>query len=80
MLRAVDTRYALRVAFESMDIGFAALEKSGTTLPDAVFARWGEPEDVGSAAALCCGDFPYMTGESLPVDGGLHIPSYEDPW
>lgn len=39
VLRAVDARYALGLVFESMDIGFAALEKTGTTLPDAVLER-----------------------------------------
>ncbi|HZQ60873.1 MAG TPA: 3-ketoacyl-ACP reductase [Casimicrobiaceae bacterium] len=36
--------------------------------------RWGEPEDVGRAAALlCAGELTYMTGEALHVDGGLHL-------
>ncbi len=36
--------------------------------------RWGEPEDVGRAvAALAGGDFPFVTGEAIHVDGGLHI-------
>lgn len=36
--------------------------------------RWGEPEDVANAVwALCSGLFGYTTGESIRVDGGLHI-------
>jgi len=36
--------------------------------------RWGRPEDVASAVhALCSGALPYMTGQSLNVDGGFHI-------
>lgn len=36
--------------------------------------RWGEPEDVAKAVtALCCGDFPYTTGQSIDVDGGFHL-------
>lgn len=36
--------------------------------------RWGEPDDVGKAtAALANGQFSYMTGEALHLDGGLHI-------
>ena len=36
--------------------------------------RWGLPEDVASAVyALCSGALPYMTGQSLDVDGGFHI-------
>lgn len=36
--------------------------------------RWGEPEDVASAVfALCSGGLPYVTGQSIDVDGGFHI-------
>lgn len=36
--------------------------------------RWGQPEDVAAAVyALCGGGLPYMTGQSLDVDGGFHI-------
>lgn len=36
--------------------------------------RWGRPEDIASAVwALCSGALPYMTGQSLDVDGGFHI-------
>jgi NAD(P)-dependent dehydrogenase (short-subunit alcohol dehydrogenase family) len=37
--------------------------------------RWGNPEDVGyAAAALASGRFGFSTGDSIHVDGGLHIP------
>ncbi|MBE6596472.1 MAG: 3-ketoacyl-ACP reductase [Ruminococcaceae bacterium] len=37
-------------------------------------SRWGTPEDISSAVfALCSGALPYMTGQSLDVDGGFHI-------
>lgn len=37
--------------------------------------RWGFPDDVGKAvAALAGGLFPYSTGETFMVDGGLTIP------
>ena len=37
-------------------------------------ARWGQPEDIAKAAfALCTGALPYMTGQSLDIDGGFHI-------
>ena len=37
-------------------------------------ARWGTPEDVAEAAwVLCSGALPYVTGQSLEVDGGFHI-------
>ena len=36
--------------------------------------RWGTPEDVaGAVVALCVGTLGYMTGESLILDGGMHI-------
>jgi NAD(P)-dependent dehydrogenase (short-subunit alcohol dehydrogenase family) len=37
-------------------------------------ARWGEPADVGRAAAMLArGELPFVTGEAIHVDGGLHI-------
>jgi NAD(P)-dependent dehydrogenase (short-subunit alcohol dehydrogenase family) len=39
--------------------------------------RWGQPEDVGrAAAALARGDFPYATGQVVNVDGGLMAPRF----
>ena len=36
--------------------------------------RWGEPEDIAKGVyALCSGLLPYVTGQSLDVDGGFHI-------
>ena len=36
--------------------------------------RWGQPEDIASAVlALCDGSLPYMTGQSINIDGGFHI-------
>ena len=36
--------------------------------------RWGQPNDVAKAVvALCDGTLGYMTGESLILDGGMHI-------
>lgn len=37
-------------------------------------ARWGEPDDVGRAVAvLASGELPFVTGDAVHVDGGLHI-------
>ena len=37
-------------------------------------ARWGKPEDIADAVfALCSGSLPYVTGQSLDVDGGFHL-------
>ena len=36
--------------------------------------RWGTPEDVAMAVlALSNGSLPYVTGQSIDVDGGFHI-------
>lgn len=36
--------------------------------------RWGEPEDIAdNVYALCSGALPYVTGQSIDVDGGFHI-------
>ena len=36
--------------------------------------RWGEPSDIGkAAAALASGAFDYSTGQVINVDGGFHI-------
>ncbi len=36
--------------------------------------RWGQPEDIAATTfALCNGSLPYITGQSVDVDGGFHI-------
>ena len=36
--------------------------------------RWGTPEDTAAAIwTLCSGALPYVTGQSINVDGGFHI-------
>jgi NAD(P)-dependent dehydrogenase (short-subunit alcohol dehydrogenase family) len=36
--------------------------------------RWGEPADVGrAAAALARGEIPYATGLTINIDGGMTI-------
>lgn len=36
--------------------------------------RWGKPEDIAAAVwTLCSGALPYVTGQSIDVDGGFHI-------
>lgn len=37
-------------------------------------ARWGQPEDIAAAVlVLSDGSLPYVTGQSIDVDGGFHI-------
>ncbi len=36
--------------------------------------RWGTPEDIAHAVwAICGGSLPYMTGQSVNIDGGFHL-------
>ena len=40
----------------------------------ALQRRWGEPGDIGKAAAMLVrGDLPYATGQVLKIDGGMTI-------
>jgi NAD(P)-dependent dehydrogenase (short-subunit alcohol dehydrogenase family) len=36
-------------------------------------SRWGTPEDVASAVLALCTGLPYVTGQSIDVDGGFHM-------
>jgi isocitrate/isopropylmalate dehydrogenase len=66
VLRAADRRFGLGLAFETMDIGWAAYHKTGTTLPDGVLdaARAAEGTMLGPISHL---DYP-------PRDqGGVNI-------
>lgn len=54
----------------------AVKEKYDNLIADGLvpLGRWGQPEDIAKAVvALCDGTFGYMTGESLILDGGMHI-------
>jgi NAD(P)-dependent dehydrogenase (short-subunit alcohol dehydrogenase family) len=45
--------------------------------------RWGTAEDVGrTVATLASGALPFVTGEVIHVDGGLHVPKspFESPF
>ena len=36
--------------------------------------RWGMPEDIANGVyVLCSGNLPYVTGQSIDIDGGFHI-------
>lgn len=53
-------------------------EKYDALIDDGLIplGRWGSPDDVARAVvALADGTFPYTTGTSLIVDGGMHIRS-----
>ncbi|MBI3587755.1 glucose 1-dehydrogenase [Candidatus Micrarchaeota archaeon] len=46
-------------------------ERQGEILKEIPLARFGKPGDVAKVvAALCTGEFSYVTGQTLVVDGG----------
>ena len=52
---------------------YDALFENGLALQN----RWGQPEDLGRAAAsLLRGDWSYSTGQVFTVDGGLSVPRF----
>jgi 3-oxoacyl-[acyl-carrier protein] reductase len=64
---------------QAIHTSYDRLVREGAVSP---VRRWGQPEDVGQVVAtLANGGLPFCTGETLHVDGGLHIPkaSLENP-
>ena len=63
-------------SFIRTDMTSAVAEKYNQLLAAGltIESRWGEPEDVGRAAALLAsGALSYATGAVLPIDGGLTV-------
>ncbi|MEO6721275.1 MAG: 3-ketoacyl-ACP reductase [Ferruginibacter sp.] len=68
--------FEIRPGVIHTDMTAGAKEKYDKLIAEGlcVQQRWGEPEDVGkAAAALAQGDFMYSTGQVIMVDGGLTI-------
>lgn len=58
------------------DMTAGVKEKYNRLIADGLvpLGRWGEPIDIAKAVvALCDGTLGFMTGESLILDGGMHI-------
>ncbi len=69
--------YEVRPGVIKTDMTAGVTEKYDKLIGEGlcVQPRWGYPEDVGKAvAALAKGYFPYTTGQTIMVDGGLTIP------
>ncbi|HXX83239.1 MAG TPA: 3-ketoacyl-ACP reductase [Casimicrobiaceae bacterium] len=68
--------YEVRPGIIRTDMTRVAAEKYDRLIAAGItpIARWGEPEDVGrTIACLAAGDLPFVTGDAVHVDGGLHI-------
>jgi NAD(P)-dependent dehydrogenase (short-subunit alcohol dehydrogenase family) len=68
--------YEIRPGIVRTDMTAVAGEKYDRLIRDGLtpIKRWGESDDVGrTVAALACGDLPFVTGDAIHVDGGLHI-------
>ena len=60
----------------STDMTAGVKDKYDKLIADGLvpLGRWGQPDDIAKAVlALCDGTLGYMTGESLILDGGMHI-------
>ena len=69
--------YEIRPGVTKTDMTSGVTDKYDQLIGEGlcVQPRWGHPEDVGKAVvALATGAFPYSTGQTIMVDGGLSIP------
>lgn len=69
--------YEVRPGVIKTDMTAGVKEKYDKLIEEGLFvqSRWGLPEDIGKAvAALAKGYFPYSTGQTIMVDGGMTIP------
>ncbi len=69
--------YDVRPGVTKTDMTSGVTDKYDKLIEDGlcVTPRWGYPEDVAKAVvALALGSFPYSTGQTIMVDGGLTIP------
>ena len=70
ILEAVNTRFALNLVFETADIGFAALEKHGTTFPESVLEKAREADGV-VLGPVSHNDYPPANEGGLNPSGEL---------
>jgi len=72
VLEAADRRFGLGLDFEFHDIGFAALEKHGTTLPDAVLERAAASDGIvlGPISHL---DYPARDQGGVNVSAAIRV-------
>ncbi len=66
----------VRPGIIATDMTSGVQEKYDNLIDDGLLPikRWGKPEDIAEAVfTLCSGALPYVTGQSIDVDGGFHI-------
>ena len=66
----------VRPGIIATDMTSGVKEKYDTLIENGLLPikRWGYPEDIADGIyALCSGNLPYVTGQSIDVDGGFHI-------
>jgi NAD(P)-dependent dehydrogenase (short-subunit alcohol dehydrogenase family) len=69
--------YEVRPGVIKTDMTSGVSQKYDKLIEDGlcVTRRWGYPDDVGKAVgSLARGDFPYSTGQTIHIDGGLTLP------
>jgi NAD(P)-dependent dehydrogenase (short-subunit alcohol dehydrogenase family) len=68
--------YEIRPGVIATDMTAGVKEKYDRMIADGLTLerRWGQPQDVGrAAAALARGDLPYATGQVVNIDGGMLV-------
>jgi 3-oxoacyl-[acyl-carrier protein] reductase len=69
--------FELRPGLMETDMTAGVKEKYDNLIEAGVVPqkRWGQPSDVGLAVeAILRGHLPFSTGETIHIDGGLHLP------
>lgn len=69
--------YEVRPGVIATDMTAGVAEKYSKLFADglAPMPWWGQPADVGGAVfQLISGQMPYSTGDTIHVDGGMHLP------
>jgi NAD(P)-dependent dehydrogenase (short-subunit alcohol dehydrogenase family) len=68
--------YEIRPGIVATDLTDSVKEQYDKRISEGLtpICRWGQPEDVGqAAAAIALGHFSFSTGEVFNIDGGFHL-------
>src|ERR1043165_8227395 len=78
VVREVDKLLSLGLSFEEVPIGFEALKKHGTTMPDSSFEA-GKRADGGPLAPVSHNSYPPAAKEGLTAPGEMRKHLYLSP-